>query len=145
MTLEHLNLYDKYHAFMNSKKDWPYSAIEPGEYQKSYVDGKAEYSKEFLYMKDNKLIGVALVDLLPNSVSSIYCYYDHDYADLSIGKFSILAQIKIAKEMNIPYIYLGYWIKDHLSMGYKEAYKPFEILKNRPTLNEETIWENYEL
>ncbi|QKJ24015.1 arginyltransferase [Poseidonibacter lekithochrous] len=145
MTLEHLNLYDKYHAFMNAKKDWPYSPIEPGEYQKSYVDGKAEYSKEFLYMKDNKLIGVALVDLLPNSVSSIYCYYDHDYSDLSIGKFSILAQIKIAKEMNIPYIYLGYWIKDHLSMGYKEAYKPFEILKNRPTLNEETIWENYEL
>ncbi len=145
MTLEHLNLYDKYHAFMNAKKDWPYSPIEPGEYQKSYVDGKAEYSKEFLYMKDNKLIGVALVDLLPNSVSSIYCYYDHDYSDLSIGKFSILAQIKIAKEMNIPYIYLGYWIKDHLSMGYKEAYKPFEILKNRPSLDEETIWENYEL
>lgn len=145
MTLEHLNLYDKYHAYMNGKKDWPYSPIEPGEYQKSYVEGKAEYSKEFLYMKDNKLVGVALVDLLPESVSSIYCYYDHDYSDLSIGKFSILAQIKIAKEMNIPYIYLGYWIKDHLSMGYKEAYKPFQILKNRPSINEETIWENYEL
>lgn len=145
MTLEHLNLYNKYHAFMNQKKDWPFNEIEPGEYSKSYVEGKSEYAKEFLYMKDDKLIGVALVDILPKSISSIYCYYDHDYSDLSIGKFSILAQIKIAKEMSIPYIYLGYWIKDHFSMGYKEAYQPFEILKNRPTLKEETIWEKYEL
>jgi len=145
MTLEHLNLYDKYHAFMNSKKDWPYSPIDPNEYQKSYVEGKEEYSKEFLYMKDNKLVGVALVDILPQSMSAIYCYYDHDYADLSIGKFSILAQIKIAKEMNIPYIYLGYWIKDHLSMGYKESYTPFEVLDNRPSIDEATQWRKYEL
>jgi len=145
MTLEHLNLYDKYHAFMNDKKNWPYSPIEPNEYQKSYVEGKEEFAKEFLYMKDNKLIGVALVDILPNSMSAIYCYYDHNYSDLSIGKFSILAQIKIAKEMNIPYIYLGYWIKDHLSMGYKEAYTPFEVLKNRPNIDEITNWEKYEL
>lgn len=145
MTVEHLDLYNKYHEFMNQKKDWPFNKIEPNEYAKSYVEGKSSYAKEFLYMKDDKLIGVALVDILPKSISAIYCYYDHDYADLSIGKFSILAQIKIAKEMNIPYIYLGYWIKDHFSMGYKEAYQPFEVLKNRPTLNEETIWEKYEL
>ncbi len=145
MTLEHLSLYDKYHKFMNDKKDWPYSPIEPEDYKKSYVESKEEYAKELLYMRDNKLVGVALVDILPNSISSIYCYYDHDYSDLSIGKFSILAQIKIAKELNIPYIYLGYWIKDHYSMGYKEAYQPYEVLVNRPNLDEETIWDKYEL
>ena len=145
MTLEHLNLYDKYHAYMNGKKDWPYSPIEPNDYLKSYVEGKEEYSKEFLYMRDNKLIGVALVDILPQSISAIYCYYDHSYENLSIGKFSILAQIKIAKEMNIPYIYLGYWIKDHQSMGYKINYEPFEILKNRPSIYDEPIWEKNEL
>ncbi len=81
--------------------------------------------------------------MLPKSISAIYCFYDHDYEDLSIGKFSILAQIKIAKELNVPYIYLGYWIDKHSSMGYKEAYSPFEILKNRASLEEETIWEKY--
>lgn len=30
-------------------------------------------------------------------------------------------------------------------MGYKEAYSPFEILKNRPALNETSIWENNKL
>ena len=144
VTMEHLNLYDKYHRFMNDKKDWPYTAISPDEYMKSYVETKEEYAKEFLYIKDDKLIGVALVDILPKSISAIYCYYDHAYSDLSIGKFSILAQIKIAKELDIPYIYLGYWIKDHFSMGYKEAYSPFEILKNRPNLSESSIWEKKE-
>ncbi len=143
LTLDHLKLYDKYHYHMNQKKNWTYSPIEPSEYDRSYIQGKAEYTKEFLYVKNDKLIGVALVDILPKSISSIYCFYDHDYKKLSIGKFSILAQIKIAKELNIPYIYLGYWIKGHLSMGYKADYEPFEILKNRVSLKEETIWDKY--
>ena len=145
LTKDHLVLYDKYHQHMNDKKGWDYTPIEPIEYNRSYVQGKAEFAKEFLYMRDNKLVGVALTDILPQSLSLIYCYYDHDYEDLSLGKFSILAQIKVAKELNIPYIYLGYWIKNHHSMGYKEAYKPFEILKNRATLEEDTIWEKHEL
>lgn len=142
MTVDHLKLYDKYHQFMADKKDWSFSPIDPNDYLKSYVEGKKEYAKEFLYVRENKLIGVALVDILKNGMSAIYCFYDHEYENLSIGKFSILAQIKIAKEMNIPYIYLGYWIKDHFSMGYKENYKPFEILKNRPKIDEEAIWVN---
>ncbi len=145
ISIAHLELYDKYHKVMSDKKDWPYHQITPDEYIRSYVQGKEKYAKEFLYFKDDKLIAVALVDILPKSISAIYCFYDHDYQDLSIGKFSILAQIKIAKELNIPYIYLGYWIKDHYSMGYKVSYQPFEILKNRASLEDDTIWEKYEL
>jgi len=140
---EHLNLYDKYHKFMNDKKGWPYNKIEAEDYIKSYVEGNELYAKEFLYVKSAKLIGVALVDILPKSISSIYCFYDHDYSDLSIGKFSILVQIKVAKNLNIPYIYLGYWIKDHYSMGYKKEYKPFEILTNRANMDEKAIWKKY--
>ncbi|RBQ28116.1 arginyltransferase [Aliarcobacter vitoriensis] len=143
LTMEHLNLYDKYHKFMHDKKDWPYSPITVDDYAKSYVEGSDDYAREFLYMKDDKLIGVALVDVLPKSISAIYCYYDHEYSDLSIGKFSILAQIKIAKELNVPYVYLGYWIDNHYSMGYKRAYQPFEVLKNRAGLHEEVIWEKF--
>lgn len=142
---EHLFLYEKYHMHMEQKKSWTYNPIEPSEYYRSYVEDKSSYAKELLYFREDRLVAVALTDILDEALSSIYCYYDHDYQDLSLGKFSILAQIKIAKEMNIPYIYLGYWIKDHYSMGYKEAYQPFEVLKNRAYLDEEAIWEKYEL
>ncbi len=144
LTLEHIKLYDQYHETMNKKKGWDYSPIEISEYDRSYIQGKNSFSKEFLYVKNNKLVAVALVDILEKSISSIYCFYDHDYIELSLGKFSILTQIKIAKELGVPYIYLGYWIKNHLSMGYKELYQPFEVLKNRANLKEKVIWEKYE-
>lgn len=145
VSYEHIDLYNKYHEYMQDKKGWNYSPIDISEYIRSYVDGKSSgYAKEILYIIDDKLVGVALVDVLQEGLSSIYCFYDHDYEEYSIGKFSILFQIKIAKELKIPYIYLGYWIKDHFSMGYKEAFKPFEILTNRPNDTQEPIWERYE-
>ncbi|QOG13006.1 arginyltransferase [Arcobacter sp. FWKO B] len=145
VSYEHIELYNKYHEYMSDKKGWSYNPIEIGEYIRSYVDGKnSGFAREILYFDENKLIGVALVDILDAGISAIYCYYDHDYEERSIGQFSILFQIKIAQELNIPYIYLGYWIKDHFSMGYKEKYHPFEILKNRPDDEEKAIWELYE-
>jgi arginine-tRNA-protein transferase len=144
LSIEHLDLYNKYHRRMQNKKGWNNNQITPGEYKSSYVDGASTYGREILYMHQGKLIGVALSDMLPDGMSAVYCFYDHDYAHRSLGKFSILAQISIAKQANIPYIFLGYWIKDHLSMGYKENYKPFDVLQNRPTLDEKCIWELYE-
>ena len=144
ISIDHLNLFDKYHFHMHQKKQWKYDTIEPNDYYRSYVEGANSYGREILYMRDGKLIGVALVDILKEGMSAIYCYYDHDYEHLSLGKFSILAQISLSKQYNIPYLYLGYWIKDHYSMGYKEDYKPFEILVNRAKLNEKTQWKDYE-
>ena len=144
ISIDHLKLYDKYHYTMNKKKRWAYSSIEAHEYIKSYLEGELSWAREILYIRDEKLIAVALCDILPKAISSIYCYYDHAYEKYSIGKYSILSQIKIAKELNIPYIYLGYWIKDHLSMGYKKEYQPFEILVNRAPLNKMAFWKEYE-
>jgi arginine-tRNA-protein transferase len=82
--------------------------------------------------------------MLGEAISAVYCYYDHDFEERSLGKFSILVQISIAKQLKIPYIFLGYWIKDHHSMGYKEDYAPFDILINRPTLEEDCVWITYD-
>ena len=144
VTYEHIDLFNKYHEVMSQKKDWPKNIIDVDEYNNSYVNGAHDFGKEILYFRDDQLIGVALCDMMAGAMSAVYCYYDHDYENLSIGQFSILAQISIAKQNNIPYVYLGYWIKDHFSMGYKERYKPFEVLENRPSLTENTIWSIYE-
>ena len=144
VTHEHIDLFNKYHKQMETKKQWNENIIDVQEYHNSYVNGAHEFGKELLYFRDDKLVAVALCDILPSGMSAIYCYYDHDYEDLSLGKFSILAQMSIAKQAKVPYLYLGYWIKDHLSMGYKEEYKPFEVLVNRPKLTEKTIWRDYE-
>jgi leucyl-tRNA---protein transferase len=144
ISIEHLELFNKYHRFMMDKKDWSENYISPKEYQASYVDGASSYGKEILYFLDDKLICVALSDVLKNGISAVYCYYDHEFEQRSLGKFSILIQLSMAKNVNIPYMFLGYWIKNHHSMGYKEDYAPFDILQNRPNLDEECIWERYE-
>jgi len=144
VTHEHIDLFNKYHRFMSEKKNWNENNIDIQDYNNSYVNGAHNFGKEILYFHEDELIGVALCDILKDGMSAIYCYYDHDYEHLSVGQFSILAQISIAKQNKIPYLYLGYWIKDHFSMGYKERYKPFEILENRPTLGENTTWSIYE-
>lgn len=144
VSLEHLDLYNRYHEHMHGKKSWKFNEISAEDYYSSYVDGAKEYGREILYMRGDKLVAVALCDFFEEGISSVYCFYDHDYEKLSLGRFSILAQIQIAQNHNIPYIYLGYWIKDHYSMGYKEKYQPFEYLVNRPKLDEEPIWSKYE-
>jgi len=141
ISIDHINLFNCYHEKMQEKKGWKENIIDPAEYKYSYVDGARDFGKEILYFLDDKLICVALVDITDKLISSVYCYYDHDYEKRSLGKFSILVQIMIAKERNIPYLFLGYWIPNHHSMGYKEEYAPFEILQNRPKLDEECIWE----
>lgn len=140
LSQRHLELYNQYHRIMNQKKGWEYFEISLDAYYDTFVQGHQEFGYEFDYYIDGVLVGVALVDILPQSISAVYCYYDHAFAKYSLGSYSILKQIQIAKEYNIKYLYPGYWIKNHYSMGYKEHFRPFEILVNRPSLEDKPLW-----
>ncbi len=50
-------------------------------------------------------------------------------------------QIQLAKNFNLSWIYLGYYVKDCPSLSYKDRYKPYEILQNNPDDSKEDIWE----
>jgi arginine-tRNA-protein transferase len=41
-----------------------------------------------LYRIDGKLIAVGVIDILPICLSSVYLFYDPDYAFLSLGIYS---------------------------------------------------------
>lgn len=42
------------------------------------------------WLDGNKLIAVAVIDILPYAVSSVYFFYDPDYSFLSLGTYSSL-------------------------------------------------------
>jgi len=46
----------------------------------------------------------------------------------SFGVFNILWQIGLAKQLGLPYLYLGYWIDGCRKMEYKTQYQPIEGL-----------------
>jgi len=139
----HIELYNKYHAFKHKQDDWSHRNISPREYRENFVEGAHDFGKEVLYIKDDKLIGVDLIDILDDGISSIYFYYDPDYPSLSLGTYSLLYQIELAKVLELPWIYLGYWVDGCKAFAYKPKFQPQEILENFPSVDELSQWKTF--
>lgn len=140
MTKEHLNLFEKYHLSMRDKKGWEYTPTTPQNYYSSFVEGHNEFGYEVLYFLEEKLVGVDLIDILEDGISSIYFYYDPDLSYYSLGKLSLLNQILFAKRTKKRWIYLGYYVKECPSLSYKSEYKPYLTLLGRPSVYEDAIY-----
>ena len=145
LTYEHIELYNRYHKFKEQKSGWSYYEIDLQTYYEEFVVGAHNFGKEVLYFDEDRLIGVDLIDILEDGISSIYFYYDPSYANLSLGIYSLLIQIDLAKRLGLQWIYLGYWVKGCASFAYKSQFKPYEVLDGFPSLDEEPKWEAKEL
>lgn len=135
-----IELFNRYHSEMSLKKGWDYNQTSEERYYRMFVAGGGDFAHEICYFSGRRLVGVAFVDVLKNAMSANYFFYDHAFSSQSLGTFSILKQLEIARERGVAYLYPGYWIKDHRSLGYKERFKPFEVLLNRANLYEMPIW-----
>jgi arginine-tRNA-protein transferase len=136
----HLELFRKYHLYKKEKNGWEYHEVTPQSYFSSFVDGAYDYGYEVLYFYEEQLIGVDLIDILPNGISSIYFYYDPDFSKFNLGKLSLYYQIIMAKERGLDWIYLGYYVQGCPSLEYKAEYKPFLTLQGRPSDISEVVW-----
>ncbi len=140
LTQIHLTLFDKYHKHMQEKKSWDYQDVTSDHYYNSFVSGHQDYGYEVLYYDEEKLIAVDLIDILEDGISSIYFYYDPDYSKYSLGKLSMLLQIKFALQAKKDWIYLGYYVEECSSLNYKADYKPYLTLDGRPSIDARYIW-----
>jgi len=140
MSKAHLELFEKYHTFMHKTKGWDHQKASAHSYYNSFVNGHNEFGYEILYFDGEKLIGVDLIDILQDGISSIYFYYDPEYMHLSLGRLSLYYQIKFAQQSDKKWIYLGYYVKDCASLAYKAQYKPFLTLQGRPPIDEAFDW-----
>jgi arginyl-tRNA--protein-N-Asp/Glu arginylyltransferase len=83
---------------------------------------------EFRYRLGEHLLGVSIADRLPSGLSSVYMYFDPDFADRSLGTFSVLWEIDYCRRAGLPYYYLGFYIAGSPTMSYKSRFRPNEIL-----------------
>lgn len=144
VTTAHLALFEKYHSHMKNKRDWNHETTTPKHYYMSFVHGHGDFGYEVLYYIDDVLVGVDLIDILPNGISSIYFYYNPEFSNYSLGTFSMLQQIQMAKEKELDWIYMGYYVQSCQSLKYKSRYKPYHVLQGRPQDEHEPHWVHFE-
>ncbi len=82
------------------------------------------------YNNDEELQAVCLTDILDDGLSMVYSFFDPSLEKLSPGTYIILDHITIARDLGLPYVYLGYWVPGSPKMGYKANFKGLEVYRN---------------
>jgi arginine-tRNA-protein transferase len=75
------------------------------------------------------LRAVCLTDILDDGLSMVYSFFDPAYDSDSLGTYVILDHVRIAIELGLPYVYLGYWVPGSTKMGYKSRFGALEIYR----------------
>lgn len=80
------------------------------------------------YDAQETLLGISVCDRFTHGLSAVYTFYEPTESARSLGVYAVLTQIVHARWLQLPYLYLGYWIRDCRKMAYKTQYAPYELL-----------------
>ena len=75
------------------------------------------------------LRAVCLTDILDDGLSMVYSFFDPAEDRRSLGTHVILDHVRIAQEMGLPYVYLGYWVPGSPKMDYKARFAALELYR----------------
>ena len=164
LSLDQIELFNAYHADMQQRRGWRDKETTPREYAESFLSGGWEFSYEVQYREgragaaeagaeppqdeedghqdtSGELLGIGLIDIVPDAISSIYFYHAPAWRDRGPGTFSILHELDLARRLRKRWLYLGYWISECPSMAYKSNFAPHEILSRYVSDDETPTWE----
>ena len=118
---EHFKLYARYQAVRH-----PGGGMDD--------DSRSQYSEFLLTSRvntrmvefrdeDGTLRMVSIIDMLEQGLSSVYTFYDPDLPG-SLGTYGVLWQIKQCSQLKLPWLFLGYWVRQSNKMAYKAGFQP---------------------
>lgn len=123
---EHLELYNHYQSTRHSGGSMENASEK--SYQDFLFNAWADTQLLEIYNGD-KLLAVAVTDVLVDGLSAIYTFFDPEQSARSLGKLAVLQQIAMTQALNKDFLYLGYWIAESNKMRYKTDYRPIQLLQ----------------
>jgi len=73
-----------------------------------------------------ELIAVCLADRMTDGYSAVYSDFEPSLPKRSLGSFVILWLVQQAAAQAMPYVYLGFWVRESPKMEYKSRFRPIE-------------------
>lgn len=126
---EHYQLFERYLSIRH--RDGDMYPTSPAQFKEFVLCDWLE--TQFLDFYDpltSMLIATSVYDILDDGLSAVYTFFDPDYHKFSPGRLALLQLIEQAKIAEMPFVYLGYWIKNCQKMSYKGEYRPSECFVN---------------
>lgn len=133
-TDEKFNLYKRYLAGRHK----PAGSEDRASFEQFLYESPVETIEMCYRDPAGKLLAVGICDVSASSLSSVYFFFDPAHARRGLGTFGALHEIEFARQLKIPWFYLGYWIKGCDTMDYKASFRPCEVLHPDGTWRELT-------
>lgn len=122
---EYFELYQRYQAARHSDGEMNNDSRE--QYRNFLLQSHVD-SVLVEFREAGTLRMVSLIDILHDGLSSVYTFYDPDETTASYGTYNVLWQVELCRRLRLPYLYLGYWIKESRKMAYKSNFNPLQGL-----------------
>jgi len=122
--------FDLYHRYICARHQDGDMYPPTREQYDSFLNCEWQSTRFIVFKLEGKPLAVSVVDEMDNGLSAVYTFFDPDEPKRSLGAFAILWQIQYTQSLQLPALYLGYWIKQCAKMSYKTEYRPLEMYIN---------------
>jgi len=114
-----------YKAFTEERYN---TTVTADEFQQFLVRSAVDTQMMTYFDRQGKMLAVGWLDILQDSISSVYFAFDPAESKRSLGTYSVMQELELCKKLDKEHLHLGFWVADCQSMVYKSRFYPHQLL-----------------